>query len=76
MLKINDIAIIDNLDERVDGYHADEGDICVILDICEGGTDWSGRDVDESYKVLNESKGEIMWLSWTTGLKLYNKYIG
>ena len=73
MLKRNDIAIITNVDERVDGYQASNGDICIILDIREGGTEsWSGRDVDASYKVFNKSNGETMWLSWTTSLEKYN----
>lgn len=74
MLKINDIAIITSVYEHEDGHNAKEGDICIILDICEGGTEpWSGRDVDKSYKVLNESNGETMWLSWATSLRKYDK---
>ncbi len=74
MLKINDIAYIWDLDERVDGYHAKQGDICIIKQVHEGGTEvWSGRDVDENYTVLNERTGETITLSWSTTLKLYDK---
>ena len=74
MLKINDVAYISNLDERYDGHHAKEGDICIIVKVFEGGTDpWSGRDEGENYMVLNERTGETITLSWTTSLRLYNK---
>ena len=74
MFKVNDIVYIHDIDEREDGHHASNGDICIILKVFEGGTDpWTGVYEDENYQVLNESNGQTITLSWTTTLKKYDK---
>lgn len=77
MLKINDIAVIYRSyvhEEDIPFSPYRDDDVCIILDVYEGGTEsWSGRDVGTSYKVLNESSGEIIHLDDTVWLKPYEE---
>ena len=77
MLKINDVAVIYRSyvhEEDIPYSSYRDGDVCIILDIYEGGTEsWSGRDVGESYKVLNERTGETIHLNHTVWLKPYGE---
>lgn len=77
MLKINDIAVIYRSyvhEEDIPFSSYRDGDVCIILDVYEGGTEsWSGRDVGTSYKVLNESSGETIHLDDTVWLKPYEE---
>jgi flagellar biosynthesis/type III secretory pathway protein FliH len=77
MLKINDIAVIYRSyvhEEDIPFSSYRDGDVCIILDVYEGGTEsWSGRDVGPSYKVLNESSGETIHLDDTVWLKPYEE---
>lgn len=77
MLKINDVAVIYRSyvhEEDIPYSSYRDGDVCIILDIYEGGTEsWSGRDVGESYKVLNERTGETIHLDDTVWLKPYSE---
>ena len=76
MFKINDTVVIYRSyvhEEDIPFSSYRDGDVCIILDIYEGGTEsWSGRDVGESYKVLNERTGETIYLD-TVWLKHYNE---
>ena len=76
MLKRNDVAVIYRSyvhEEDIPYSSYRDGDVCIILDIYEGGTEsWSGRDVGESYKVLNERTGETIYLD-TVLLKPYSE---
>lgn len=76
MFKINDVAVIYRSyvhEEDIPFSPYRDGDVCIILDIYEGGTDpWSGRDEDESYKVFNERTGETIYLD-TVWLKPYSE---
>ena len=76
MLKINDIAVIYRSyvhEDDIPFSSYRDGDVCVILDVFEGGTEsWSGRDVGESYKVLNERSGETINLPHTVWLLPYS----
>ena len=77
MLKINDIVVIyrsyvNEEDIQFSSYR--DNDVCIILDIYEGGTEsWSGREVGTSYKVLNERTGETIHLDDTVWLKPYEE---
>lgn len=52
------------------------GDVCIILDIYEGGKEiWSGRNVGESYRVLNKRTGETIYLDDTVHLKHYGEEV-
>lgn len=77
MLKINDVAVIYRSyvhEENIPFSSYRDGDVCIILDVYEGGTEsWSGRDVGESYKVLNERTGETIHLDSTVWLKPYSE---
>lgn len=76
MFKINDVAVIYRSyvhEEDIPFSPYRDGDVCIILDIYEGGTDpWSGRDEGESYKVFNERTGETIYLD-TVWLKPYSE---
>ena len=77
MLKINDVAVIYRSyihEEDIPFSNYRDGDVCIILNIFEGGTEsWSGRDVGKSYKVLNERSGETIYLDDTVWLKPYSE---
>ena len=76
MFKRNDVVIICKSYAHEEDVSYRVGDVCIILDIYEGGKEiWSGRDVGESYRVLNKRTGETIYLDDTVRLKHYGKEV-
>ena len=76
MLKINDIAVIYRSfqDENEPHFEYNDGDVCVILEVFEAGTDpYTGREEGENYKVLNERTGSVVYLPSYVMLKSYEE---